>query len=324
MVKSLWTGRRRGFTLIELLVVIAIIAILIGLLVPAVQKVREAANRMACANNLKNLGLAAHNYHGDHNKFPPGAVGPLAPSFPQYLQLKHHGLGTYLLPYLEQDALFRQYRWDVSWFDPPNQPAVNTQLRVWQCPSAESNRIADGRLPTIAPPPEAPFNGTAACGDYAGMGVVDAGLVRAGVIDPPGGPRDERGHYEGVFPINRTTRLADILDGTSHTILMAECAGRPQLWQGRKPVLNVWLTGGPWASRNLLWGRGATQDGTAFYGECAINCTNDREVYSFHSAGANAVFADGSVHFLQAGMSIRVVAALITRAGGEVVSAADY
>src|SRR5437660_888556 len=138
------SGRRRGFTLIELLVVIAIIAVLIGLLVPAIQKVREAASRMRCANNLKNLGLAVHHYHGDHGKFPPGAVGPVGPSFPQYAGLKNHALGTYLLPYLEQQALASRYRWDVSWFDPPNQPVVNTQLKIWQCPSAEADRILDG------------------------------------------------------------------------------------------------------------------------------------------------------------------------------------
>ncbi len=324
MSGSLLSKSRRGFTLLELLVVIAIIAVLIALLLPAVQKVREAANRMSCTNNLKNLGLALHNYHSAHGKFPPGAVGPLGPSFPQYLQLKHHSLGTFLLPYVEQGVLSQQYRWDVSWFDPPNQPVVNTQLKIWQCPSAQANRIMDGLLPTVTPPPGVPFNGTAACGDYAGILRVDAELVRCGLIDPPNGPRDMFGHYEGAFAINGTRRLADFRDGTSQTILMGECAGRPQLWQRGQEVPNVWLSGGPWASRNLLFTRGATQDGTAFYGPCAINCTNDREVYSFHPSGANVMFADGSVHFLQASMSIRVFAALVTRAGGEIVSGDDF
>jgi len=317
------TNKRRGFTLVELLVVIAIIGILMALLLPAVQAARETARRIACSNNLKNLGLALHHYHSDQRTFPPGAVGPLGPAFPQYLQLKHHGLGTYLLPYLEQDALFRSYCWDASWFEAPNQPVVNTQLTIWQCPSARANRIQDGSLPTVAPPPEPPFNGTAACGDYAGMNTLHADLALSGLIDPPGGLRDERGHYEGVFPINAARGLADIKDGTSHTILIAECAGRPQLWQGRRQVANVWLTGSPWASRNLLWFRGATPDGTGFFGHCAVNCTNDREVYSFHTNGANAAFADGSVHFLNSHINIRVFAGLVTDAGGEVVSAGD-
>jgi prepilin-type N-terminal cleavage/methylation domain-containing protein/prepilin-type processing-associated H-X9-DG protein len=316
--------QRCGFTLIELLVVIAIIAVLIGLLLPAVQKVRAAAARAKCSNNLKQLGLAAHSYHGDHGKFPPGAEGPLGPLFPKYAALKHHGLGAYLLPYLEQPALASQYRWDASWFDPPNQPVVNAQLKVWQCPSARANRVQEGSLLTVAPPPEVPFNGTAACGDYAGMGEVDAGLVRAGTVAPPGGPLDERGNYEGIFPINSARCLTDVLDGSSNTILIAECAGRPQLWQGRREVPEVWLTGGPWASRNLLWCRGATPDGTAFFGNCAVNCTNDREVYSFHTGGANAVFADGSVHFLKEVIDIRVFAALVTHAGGEVVVGDNY
>src|SRR5579864_6327454 len=129
---------RKAFTLIELLVVIAIIAVLIGLLLPAAQKVREAANRMSCTNNLKNLGVASHNYHDTYGRFPPGALGPRA-GFPQFNGLSEHGLATFLLPYVEQQSLFQPYRWDVSWFDPPNQDVVRTQLRVWQCPSAEAN-----------------------------------------------------------------------------------------------------------------------------------------------------------------------------------------
>ncbi len=304
---------RRGFTLIELLVVIAIIALLIALLVPAVQKVREAANRIQCANNLKQLGLALHQYHDENKHFPPGAVGPTSTV---QNGLKQHSLGTYLLPYLEQNV-FRMYHSDCSWFDWPNQPAVKQQMSIWQCPSAQANRVQDGSLITVTPPAVILFSGQAACGDYAGMLQVDPGLVATALVDAVPNPG-------GVFPVNDTTRIADIRDGTSHTIAIAECAGRPQLWHKTTPVPNTWLTGGPWASRGLLWGRGATQDGTAFYGSCAINCTNDREVYSFHIGGANAVFADASVHFLRADLNIRVFARLVTRAGDEFVADGDF
>jgi prepilin-type N-terminal cleavage/methylation domain-containing protein/prepilin-type processing-associated H-X9-DG protein len=315
---------RRGFTLIELLVVIAIIAVLVGLLLPAVQAAREAARRIACANNLKQLGLACLNYHDYQGSFPPGALGPLGPAFPQDAQLKHHGLATHLLPYLEQQALANLYDWKASWFDPQNQTAVNTQLNVWQCPSAQPNRVDDGSIPTVTPPQWDSFTGTAACGDYAGMYSVNAGLVAAGVIDPPGGTRDELGNYEGVFAINHTRGLAAILDGTHNTILIAECAGRPQLWHRLSVVPNQWLSGGPWSSRNLLWSRGATADGSAFYGSCAVNCTNDREVYGFHPGGANVLFADGHVQFLKDTINIRVFVRLVTRDGGEIISAGDY
>lgn len=310
---------RRGFTVIELVVVMAIIGLLIALLLPAVQSAREAVRRVACTNNLKNLGLAAHNYHDSHRTFPPGVLGPLGPSMPQYAHLKHLGLGIFLLPYLEQHSLDKQYRRDLSWFDPPNQRVVNIHLTIWQCPSAPGNRMQNGAVPTVVPPPRDMFVGTAACGDYAGMAAVDPELVTRGLIHVPRGPLDPRGHFEGVFPINAARRLADIPDGATHTILMAECAGRPQLWRGRKQVPNHWLSGGPWASRNVLWCRGASSDGSAFYGTCAVNCTNDREVYSFHPGGANAALADGSVRFLGEGLDIRVLAALATRAGGEVV-----
>jgi prepilin-type N-terminal cleavage/methylation domain-containing protein/prepilin-type processing-associated H-X9-DG protein len=324
MIQPRPISQRRGFTLVELLVVIAIVGVLVALLLPAVQAAREAARRMACANNLKNLGLAAHQYHGDHGRFPPGAVGPISPLLPQYAGLRHHALATFLLPYVEQQPLANQYRWDVSWFDPLNQPVVNVQLKIWRCPSAHANRITDGSLGTVSPPPREPFDGTAACGDYAGTGSVDPGLENTGLIDLSAAQRDPRGHYEGVFPINAAKRLAEIIDGSSQTIMIAECAGRPQLWQGRRQVSNVWLTGASWASRNLLWCRGATPDGTAFFGPCAVNCTNDREAYSFHPSGANAVFADGSVHFLNANIDIRNFARLVTYAGGEVMSPGDF
>jgi prepilin-type N-terminal cleavage/methylation domain-containing protein/prepilin-type processing-associated H-X9-DG protein len=316
-------ARRTGFTLIELLVVIFIIAVLVALLLPAVQAAREASHRIGCVNNLKQLGLACLSYHNDWESFPPGAVGPIF-DLPQYAQLKSHGLGTYLLPFLEQQTLYNLYDWNASWNDPQNQTAVNTQLNVWQCPSAERNRVEDGSHPTVSPPPQPPYPGTAACGDYAGMYSVHAGLVTARVIDAPRGSQDELGNYEGIFTIDHATGLAAIPDGTHSTILIAECAGRPQLWHRGKRVPDLLLSGGPWASRNVLWARGATADGSAFFGSCAINCTNDREVYGFHPGGANVLFADGHTKFVKDTINIRVFVRLVTRDGGEIVSDGDY
>jgi prepilin-type N-terminal cleavage/methylation domain-containing protein/prepilin-type processing-associated H-X9-DG protein len=313
-----------GFTLIELLVVIFIIAVLIALLLPAVLSVREAARRIACSNNLHQLALACLNYESTLGSFPPGAVGPINPTFPQYALLKHHGLGTFLLPYLEQMPLADQYRSDVSWFDPPNQTVVNTQLSVFQCPSAPAYRIEDGSIPTLSPPKWFPYNGTAAAGDYAGMSFVDGSLPSAGLIDTPNSPKDELGHYDGAFTINHVRRLTSITDGSTNTILIGECAGLPQLWRRHSYVPNKLVSGAGWASRNLLTCRGFVASGYASTGTCAVNCTNYREVYSFHPDGANVAFADGSVHFLRATINIRVFARLVTIAGGEIVSADSY
>src|SRR5262245_57809827 len=125
------TARRRGFTLIELLVVVAIIAILIGLLLPAVQKVREAASRLKCANNLKQLGLGLHSYHDANREFPPafvnkGRYGTTAFSFA-------HGWAPFVLPYIEQQQLYNLYRWDFPLYAVENQPVVSRQLKIFQC-----------------------------------------------------------------------------------------------------------------------------------------------------------------------------------------------
>ncbi len=297
-----------AFTLVELLVVVAIIGTLIALLLPAVQKVREAANRTTCTNNLKNAGLALHHFENANGRFPPGEVnGPYPPA--GVLTRASHGCWPFLLPYLEQQSLFQLYRWDLNWDAPANQPVVTTQLKVLQCPSAAPDRVGS----EFSGQP-----GLGACTDYAPLGSVSSSLAAKGLIDAVG-------NYFGALPTNFMARFSDIPDGASQTLMVTEQAGRPQLWRAGRAIADGFSPGGPWASpTNTLGVFGSTADGVTVPGPCAINCTNYTNIYSFHPGGANGLFVDGSVHFLNAAIDIRILARLVTRAGGETVNASDY
>ncbi len=193
--------RRRAFTLIELLVVIAIIAILIGLLLPAVQKVREAANRMRCANNLKQMGLALHGYHDSHGSFPPGVVADTS----DLRNGKRSGL-VFLLPYLEQEALYQRYDFRLPWKAPANLAAVQTRVPVFLCPSGPNEVPQDGGV-------------AGAPTDYAFCKGAQAYLCRSGAIRPGA----------GLFDVNSARRIADVLDGTSQTFAMGEAVSGPNV-----------------------------------------------------------------------------------------------
>jgi prepilin-type processing-associated H-X9-DG protein len=220
-----------------------------------------------------------------------------------------HGTFPFLLPFLEQEALATIYRWDKRSQGPENQPVATTPLKVLQCPSAQPDRW----VTAVEDPANYGYGGKGACGDYGGIREIDTRLVDMGLVDPAA-------DYRGVLTYNSLTRLADIADGTSHTILVTEHAGRPTLWRAGQPVPGTYAVAAAWVAGTLILGQGSSYDGVTKPGPCAINCTNDREVYSFHTGGANAVFADGSVHFLKADMGIRIFARLVTRAGGEVVT----
>jgi prepilin-type N-terminal cleavage/methylation domain-containing protein/prepilin-type processing-associated H-X9-DG protein len=307
-------SRKKGFTLIELLVVIAIIAILIGLLLPAVQKVRDAAARITCSNNLKQLGLAYHNYAGVYNSsFPPSMIANPTTTV---------GWGIFLLPYIEQNNLYTQYDFNAPFFYTGNginnQAVSNTMIKTFICPS----------VPTRTGPYSYTFNypgypstsWQAYPSDYTPLAGVSQYLAM--YLGLPSTPTLLAGPLQENIP----TRILVITDGTSNTILLAEIAGKNELYQAGKDT-GTTLSGfyggeGGWAdatsSGSSLWG--SSGDGTTAPGTCGINCSNDYGLYSFHASGANALFADGSVRFLTANTSIITLCAYVTSQGGEAVS----
>jgi prepilin-type N-terminal cleavage/methylation domain-containing protein/prepilin-type processing-associated H-X9-DG protein len=314
---------RRAFTLIELLVVIAIIAILIGLLLPAVQKVREAAARAQCLNNLKQLGLALHNFHDTHGVFPASGWTTTGPGNPAG---KFVGWRPLTLPFIEQENLQKLYDFKENWWDGTNPTAAAVPVKTYQCPSVPTRKEV---LSAIAKPPRPAmtFANPIAPTDYeAVMG------VQPSAINPHlPTPRYDANNRFAIMHRNSRVKMTDVTDGTSGTVMVIECGARPLVYRNRTamPALDN-DQGIGWAdSEGPFSLDGAAADGSAEgcgpAGGCtaAMNKKNDNEPYSFHTGGSNVLFADGHVQFVKDGIPLPVFAALCTRAAGEVV-AEDY
>jgi prepilin-type N-terminal cleavage/methylation domain-containing protein len=303
------TRRRSGFTLIELLVVIAIIAILIGLLVPAVQKVRGAAARLECANNLHNIGLALHNYNDQQGSLPNGVVVSSDPWHPYWSWM------ALLLPYIEQDNLYRQadvwahtpgpyhsWPWGGYWLNPPAppNPALYTLVKTWTCPSDTRSLVVE----------------------YA-EGLSVALTEYLGVSGTANGASD------GVLYWGSTVRVIDMTDGTSNTLLVGERPASADM------VYGWWFAGAGYSGRTT--GQigtgdvvlGANELGYAASMGCPaskasfqpgrLDQTCDQvHFWSLHTGGGNFLFGDASTHFLTYNAA-NALPALVTRNGGEVV-----
>ncbi|MDX1962671.1 MAG: DUF1559 domain-containing protein [Pirellulales bacterium] len=309
---------RRGFTLVELLVVIAIIGILVALLLPAIQAARQAALRGQCTNNIRQLGIAAHNFSDAYKKLPssirPAGVTPL-PRIAGLLQL---------LPFIEEDNLFKRYDKTLNWSHVKNLPVTSTIITTFLCPSSPDADRLDGD-------PQPSWRGNlVAITDYSPTISVDKRLKDANLVDFAG---------TGMLPKNGNPKFKDVTDGTSKTILYAESAGRPYVYQGGMQLAadintNRVNAGGWCRPASDFSVDGSSYDGKSFPGPCAVNCTNGEdfgntfphpfygsegssETYSFHTSGANIVFGDSSVRFLNSDINIREFAKFVTRASGE-------
>ncbi len=332
--------RRNGFTLIELLVVIAIIAILIGLLLPAVQKVREAAARMQCQNNLKQIGLAIHNFASTYNTLlPSGGEGTDFANFPQGpSQFDPFSFFTVILPYVEQQNVYNLMTVTQYYEATPNNiAAAQSVVKIFLCPS-NALRPATGK-------------------DNEGFGYTDYGPTVYTDVDPVTGLRNRSTRVNGalhwVGP-NGTpgqlggSRLAEISDGTSTTIAIAEDSGRvePQVspyldpmgmgnngrrafWRWAEPDTGYGVSGPPAGtlgiavSNNNYPTNGGNGPSTCPW-ITTNNCGPNDEMFSFHDGGnVQVAFCDGHVQTLRGGLSSIVCRFLVTPNGGEVLPA-DY
>jgi prepilin-type N-terminal cleavage/methylation domain-containing protein/prepilin-type processing-associated H-X9-DG protein len=343
---------RRGFTLIELLVVIAIIAILIGLLLPAVQKVREAAARAQCQNHLKQIGLALHSYHHARGSFPPGLV-----SENSLVTNGDHTAFTYLLPFLEQGNVQRLYDFDEPWMHPNNFRAVGVEIALFYCPSNRSGGSVD--LAESAARWSARLPPTAAACDYALSKGANASLQRTWMRTPV----EVRGVFgvRGRREVHQGVRLLDMRDGTSTTFALGEAVGGNPSYLVRdlqnptRPVV-VPLTGQTiaieqaWAAAAMEYVQnpwyGSVFAVTAQSGLApdprdepmnrrpvtptvfdADNAGRNDLVSGFrglHPGGCLFLFCDGSVRFVSESVPPAVYRALSTYAGGEVVGGEDF
>ena len=333
---------RRGFTLIELLVVIAIIAILIGLLLPAVQKVREAAARMSCSNNLKQVGLALHNYHDQRQALPPGCAADQTP-FGSAAATGSTGGGSswkvYILPYIEQGAVYDKWVFNTNsgYNNANNMPYTNgLKIKVYRCPSSPlpdqytvSNNA--GALQIFS--------------SYTGVaGATGTVTLNGASYTYPISTYTTNGNIgaTGALFANSKVTLTSITDGTSNSVIVGEQSDHLRD-ASNQPIAGTY---GAITSQGMYgWTMGATGTGTgAAYLGNTYNCTTTRYLInqrgigstaaagtasdggnnlpfsSAHTGGAQMLFGDGSIKFLSATTDLTTLLGYSTIASGEIIS----
>ncbi len=326
---------RPGFTITELLVVISIIAILAGLLIPAVNAARESARKTTCANNVRNIGLAVLNFETRYQKFPPAATAS-----------PKHSVFVYLLPFFEEGALYNKLDIQKDWDSSAN---VNWEQDfslggLLICPSAPETRtrvlggeertehISQLQVSDYAPVSSLRADSGQPSHQYNGLQIhplrqlLDAGKIKTNVRGNLGSPVPPR--WQGLLQVSETLksaaiRNADVRDGLSTTMLFFEAAGRPEHNANHRRV-QIRNPGDEPAEPITSFRWAGTAIPVTIHAYCRegsmMNCENSDELYSFHNGGSNIAFADGSMHFIREDIDPETFVSLYTMAGGDVVS----
>jgi prepilin-type N-terminal cleavage/methylation domain-containing protein/prepilin-type processing-associated H-X9-DG protein len=344
---------RKAFTLVELLVVIAIIGILVALLLPAVQKARDAARRTQCNDNLHNIGIAVHNFH-DQKGFLPSSTRPVA------APTVRTGSFVFLLPFIDRQDLWDTYDLTKNWSDTANVANVTgKRVTVYECPASASNRLFLDRDPNLGV--GAPWGtnaaNTVAVGDYGASLGLDTRLPAVAATAIPHYPNTAATSTDpplrlqasdsitstatdptnGFFPKNAQISFKDVTDGLSNTVAVFESGGRPFVYRKNtlvdtNPVAHS-LNGGGWcrAASDILFAgsnsTGSTIPGVFFnrtngddtgghsYPDAIYGTEGTSQPFGFHAGGQNVLFGDGSVKFVSDQVDFGIISAAVTRNG---------
>jgi prepilin-type N-terminal cleavage/methylation domain-containing protein len=336
--------KRSAFTLVELLVVIAIIGVLVGLLLPGVQAAREAARRMNCSSNIRQLGLAFMNYESAFKKFPPTYLisrDPSSSQIPDWLgqigtrdDINVHTWGEFILPQIEQTNIYQQIDMRSPNFAPHsssfgnytsnNIAAINNVIPTFICPSSPRSQPRIEKFYDFGSFQFTLRNGANDYGPNTGIwGQIPAAINNAGEDTVQGCWAPDGCYSDGVLSNNRpSVKMAAITDGASNTFILWEIAGRNELWQRSRKVSATANMGGGWADMMNAesWLSGSRTDGSGGEdsGPCLINCTNEHGVglFSFHTGGVHCVMGDGAALFISSNIDNATFHQRLTPQGG--------
>lgn len=309
-------AHRGGFSLIELLVVLFIIILLLSLLIPTLSSIRESSRHIACKNNLKQIGLAILSYESTYSRFPPSSW---TTNNPYNRSGKYIGWKTLLLPFLEESSL-NIYDRNKHWWESPNIQIGNNHLSVFLCPSA-IKATALKIIPEKKPRPSIVLSFELARCDYEAIMGVQPPSINAYL----GNEFYNNNNRNNIMYRNSTTRVGQVTDGLSKTILLSECASRPDIY-----INGIYLNGqinnqgiGWIDSEGSFSFDGSSQDGLkqGCGKDCyvSINSTNYNEPYSFHHNCISVLFANGGVTTIYSSINIEIFSSLLTINGNEAI-----